>query len=92
MSITIDDRAYMTTSQAAAQTGYSMTYLARLLRNGTLVGFRLGRDWLIFTDSLEQFLALPHKPGPKGPRKMRGEDHSSARESDLTRTKGVNES
>lgn len=29
----------------------------------------MGRDWFIYTDSLEHFLALDHKPGPKGPRK-----------------------
>ncbi len=69
MATTKDDRSYLTTPQAAEQTGFSKTYLTRLLRNGTLEGFRLGRDWLIYTDSLERYLAVPHKPGPKGPRK-----------------------
>jgi excisionase family DNA binding protein len=91
MPTTTDDRLYITTPQAEARTGYSKTYLTRLLRNGTLEGFRLGRDWLIFTDSLEQFLSVPHKPGPKGPRKKSAEDHSRTLESDLTRTKSSGE-
>ena len=62
-------RAYITTPQAAQHTGLSKNYLTQLLRNGTLEGFRLGRDWLIYTDSLERFLATQRKPGPKGPRK-----------------------
>jgi hypothetical protein len=44
-------------------------YLARLLREKTLDGFQLARDWFIYTDSLEQFLATPRKSGPKGPMK-----------------------
>jgi excisionase family DNA binding protein len=74
MLTTPDGRSSITTPQAEARTGYSKTYLTRLLRNGTLEGFRLGRDWLIFTDSLERFLAVPHKPGPKGPRNKRAVD------------------
>ena len=69
MAITHNDRSYITTPQAAVQTGFSKTYLTRLLRNGKLDGFRLGRDWLIYTDSLDHYLAVPHKPGPKGPYK-----------------------
>ena len=73
MLTTMDGRSSITTPEAEARTGYSRTYLTRLLRNGTLEGFRLGRDWLIFSDSLERFLAVPHKPGPKGSRKKRAE-------------------
>jgi len=76
MTTTKDDRSYITTPQAAEQTGFSKTYLTRLLRNGALEGFRLGRDWLIYTDSLDRYLAVPHKPGPKGPRKKLAEDRS----------------
>ena len=87
MSTTKEERSYITTPQAAERTGYSKTYLTRLLRNDILKGFRLGRDWLIFTDSLDQFLAVPHKPGPKGPRKKKAENHSSVVESDLAQHK-----
>lgn len=63
------DRACITTSQAAEQSGLSKVYLARLLREETLDGFQLTRDWFIYIDSLEQFLATPRKSGPKGPMK-----------------------
>jgi|SRR5579859_884540 len=61
------DRECVTTSQAAEQSGLSKVYLARLLREEIVEGFQLSRDWFIYTDSLEQFLATPRKSGPKGP-------------------------
>ncbi len=64
-------REYITTSQAARRSGLSSVYLTQLLRRGTLEGFQLAREWLIYTDSLDQFLAKPRKSGPKGPRKKR---------------------
>ena len=70
-------RAYLTTPQAAQRTGFSKTYLTQLLRKGTLEGFRLGRDWLIYVDSLESFLAADRKPGPKGPRKKTAQEEPS---------------
>lgn len=63
------DRPHIPTPEARKRTGLSKSYLALLLRKGSLEGFRMGRDWFIYTDSLEHFLALDHKPGPKGPRK-----------------------
>jgi len=60
-------REYITTPQAASKSGLSRIYLARLLREGTLEGFQLSREWFVYTDSLEKFLATPRKPGPKGP-------------------------
>jgi excisionase family DNA binding protein len=70
-------RTYLTTPQAAERTGFSKTYLTQLLRKGVLEGFRLGRDWLIYADSLERFLATERKPGPKGPRKKTTQEHSN---------------
>jgi excisionase family DNA binding protein len=63
------DRDYITTPQAAQRAGLSRVYLTQLLRKGTLQGFQLAREWFIYTDSLEKFLATPRKSGPKGPRK-----------------------
>ena len=62
-------RDHLTTPEAAARSGLTRTYLALLLRRGTLEGFRRGRDWFVYTDSLEAFLASPRKSGPRGPRK-----------------------
>jgi excisionase family DNA binding protein len=61
------NREFITTSQAAERSGLSKVHLTRLLRNGTLEGVQPGREWLIYTDSLEKYLATPHKSGPKGP-------------------------
>jgi excisionase family DNA binding protein len=62
------NRDHLTTPEAAERSGLSRTYLALLLRRGTLEGVRHGRDWFVSTDSLEAFLATPRKSGPRGPR------------------------
>lgn len=62
------NREYITTSEAARRSRLSTVYLTQLLRKGKLEGVQLAREWLIYTDSLEKFLATPRKPGPKGPR------------------------
>lgn len=61
------NRAYITTPEAARRSGLTRIYLARLLREGRLEGFQLAREWFIYIDSLERFLATPRKSGPKGP-------------------------
>ena len=74
------DRECLTTAQAVERSGLSKTYLASLLRNGKLEGFQLSRDWFIYTDSLEKFLAAPRKSGPKGPMKKRAYQSSENHE------------
>ena len=70
MSKQIDmSRQYLPTPEAARRAGLTRIYLAQLLRQGRLDGFQLGREWFVYTDSLETFLATPRKPGPQGPRK-----------------------
>ena len=61
-------RDSLTTPEAAERSGLTRVYLALLLRKGTLEGFRRGRDWFVYVDSLEKFLTTPRKSGPKGPR------------------------
>lgn len=65
------NREYITTPEAAKRSDLSKTYLAHLAQRGILEGFKVGRDWCIYVDSLEQFLATPRKPGPKGPIKKK---------------------
>ena len=72
------NREYITTSQAAKRSGLSNIYLARLLREGKLEGYQLAREWIVYTDSLEKFLATPRKSGPKGPRKKPTEKSKDA--------------
>lgn len=74
-------REYLTTPEAAERSGLTRVYLALLLRRGVLEGFRRGRDWFVYSDSLEQFLASPRKPGPRGPRKQLNQ--SESREEDI---------
>jgi hypothetical protein len=71
------DRAYMPTSEAQKMSGFSRSYLGLLLRNGEIDGFRLGREWFIYVDSLNRFVEKPRKPGPKGSRKKAVHDASS---------------
>ena len=65
------DRECFVMSQAVERSGLSKTYLAQLLRNGSLEGFQLSGVWFIYADSLEKFLKTPRKSGPKGPMKKR---------------------
>jgi len=46
-------REHITTLEAEQRSGLSRNYLALLLRNGKLEGFRPARDWFVYTDSLE---------------------------------------
>ncbi len=62
------EREKITTLEAERRTGLSRNYFALLLRQGKLEGERPARDWFIYVDSLEKFLATYRKPGPKGPR------------------------
>lgn len=71
------NRECITTLQAAERSGLSKVHLARLLRNGVLEGVQLGREWLIYTDSLEKYLASPRKSGPKGPIKKLAQTQQS---------------
>jgi hypothetical protein len=56
-------REYISTPEAARRSGFTRVYLAQLLRKGILDGFQLGREWSVYTDSLEKFLS--HGPEPK---------------------------
>jgi hypothetical protein len=61
---TSEGRQYVTTIEAEQISGLRRNYLTLLLRQGKLEGFRPARDWFIYTDSLEHFLATTRKPGP----------------------------
>ncbi len=62
------EREYIPTPEASRRSGLSKVHIVRLLKTpGALEGFQLGRDWFVYTDSLEKYMTSPHKPGPKGP-------------------------
>lgn len=76
------NRECILTPEASRRSGLSKSHLTRLLKSGALEGFQLGRDWLIYIDSLEKYMATPHKPGPKGPiKKVRQANHEDNMES-----------
>jgi hypothetical protein len=72
------NRTCLTTSQARKHSALSGVYLAQLLRKGTLEGFKIDREWFIYADSLELFLAKKRKPGPRGPRKPSSQETEGA--------------
>jgi excisionase family DNA binding protein len=77
-------RNRITTAEAAKRSGLSSIYLAQLARNGKIEGFQLGREWFLYTDAFEQFLATPRKSGPKGPRKKSKSDEPKTDETHET--------
>jgi hypothetical protein len=79
-----EKREYITTPQASELADLSANYIATLLRKKKLEGFQLGRDWFVYTDSLNQFLQATRKPGPKGPRKKVTSPSSDASDDHLS--------
>ena len=69
-------RDYLTTPQASEHSGLSKTHIVRLLKSGAVEGFQHGREWFVYTDSLEKYTSTPHKPGPKGPIKKSNQQGS----------------
>jgi hypothetical protein len=59
------NRDCLPTPQAAKRASLSRLHIARLLRDKKLEGFQLGREWFVYIDSLESYLASPRKTGPK---------------------------
>jgi hypothetical protein len=63
-------RRELSTEEASRLSGLSLNQITHLLRQGKLDGRRFGRRiWIVYADSLEHYLATPHKSGPKGPRR-----------------------
>ncbi len=56
---------YVTTVEAAGQTGLTVGYLTRLLREHKIQGRQIRRVWFIEKASLAAYMASNRKPGPK---------------------------
>jgi excisionase family DNA binding protein len=70
-------RPVLTTAEASKQSGLSRDYILRLLSTGRIEGVQpMGREWMVYEDSLHAFLAQPRLPGRKGPRKKRIVQHT----------------
>jgi excisionase family DNA binding protein len=69
-----NSRRLLSTVEASAQSGFSRNYIWQLLHSGRVEGTKIGRDWLVYEDSLQAFLAQARskgKKGKRGPRKKR---------------------
>jgi excisionase family DNA binding protein len=65
-------RPVLTTTEASARSGLTREYISYLLDTGRIEGSKpWGREWMVYADSLDAFLAQPRSKGRKGPRKKR---------------------
>ena len=70
-----NERKELSTQEASQLAGLSRSQITNLLRHGKLEGRNYGnRLWVVYADSLEKYLATPHKSGPKGPRRKSHEE------------------
>ncbi len=67
----LNGHSVLTTIEASNQSGLSHNYIWQLLHSGRLEGIKQGRDWLVYEDSLREFLAHPRTSGPRGPIRKR---------------------
>lgn len=60
--------------QVAEKAGITVSLIRRYCREGKIQAQKVGRDWVIAQDALDEFLKTPRKVGyPKGrPRKHEG--------------------
>lgn len=55
---------WITTTEAAALTGYASAYIRQLVLRGTLTGQKRGRDWFILRADVEAYKARMDQLGP----------------------------
>lgn len=51
--------------EASAISGFSTGYLRRLMREGKVWGFKIGRDWLTTEQAVKEYLSTERRRGPK---------------------------
>ena len=52
-------------TQASQISGLTVSYIRRLLRQGTIDGVKVGHNWLTTEKAVRQYLEKEHRPGPK---------------------------
>jgi excisionase family DNA binding protein len=57
------NRALIPTAEVCEKTGFSLTYIQRLLREERIEGIKVGSVWLVYEDSLKAFIDQPRKRG-----------------------------
>jgi excisionase family DNA binding protein len=55
----------ITVAEAAARTGYTERHIRRLLRQQKIPGKKLGRDWLLTLEAVENYRRTDPRPGAK---------------------------
>ena len=55
---------WITTAEAADLTGYDLTHIRRLAREGRIKGTKVSRDWMIHRESIRAYAAQMQQPGP----------------------------
>ena len=62
---------HLTVQAAADCSGYSIQYLRRLLRSGSLIGTKIGQVWLIDLNAFENYIEQAEQTDDRrcGPRK-----------------------
>lgn len=58
----------LTVREASAHSDLSISYLARLVKEGKIKGRRVGYMYLVDKASLEVYMSEKHKPGARKPR------------------------
>lgn len=51
--------------EASEISGFTQGWLRRLLIRGDLTGFKVGRDWRMTREALQEYLDKERRPGPK---------------------------
>jgi excisionase family DNA binding protein len=64
----VAEPSYITSGEAAQRLGYTIQHVRRLIRQHRLEGFKLGRDWVVLSSSVDawasrvEYLDLPLQP------------------------------
>jgi hypothetical protein len=87
-----ESRSSLTTIEASTKYRHSSNYIWQLVRSGRIDGYKKGRDWFVYEDSLQAFLAQPRAVGrKKGSRKERIIRHTERGERVLLSTAEAHE-
>jgi len=63
--------AWVTTLEASRLTGLSDSRIRQLLGKGLIKGRKMGPIWLVSSASLQKYISLDVKPGPKPKERLR---------------------
>ena len=51
--------------EASERSGFTPSWLRRLLMRGAIPGIKVGRDWRLTPEALQAYLEQERRPGPK---------------------------